>query len=111
MDKVKTNFAVIIAVLLILCVVVIGYAANLNTQLGAEKAKVEDLNNQLAGLNTKAGDLQIQLSSLTAQIGEQANLIISLQDSLNTANAELEKLKTTQPNLETESKVQAPANQ
>jgi len=109
MDKAKTNFLIIIAVLVILCVVLAGYAAGLNSQLGAEKIKVMQLNDQIAGLNAKANDLQTQLASLTVQANDQTNLAVSLQKSLNAANAELASLKTEYVDLESKLKAQVSA--
>ncbi|MCX5693479.1 MAG: hypothetical protein NTX47_07385 [Candidatus Omnitrophica bacterium] len=117
MDKIKSNFMIVVAVLIVLCIVLAGYAASLNSQLSAEKTKVIQLNDQIAGLNAKANGLQTQLTSLTAQAGDQTTLVNSLQGSLNslrssldTANAESEKLKTAYADLESKLKTQVLAD-
>jgi chromosome segregation ATPase len=111
MDKVKSNFIIVAVVLVVLCVVLAGYAVSLNGQLGAEKTKVMQLNDQIAGLKAKTGDLETQLASLAAQAGTQASLASNLQNSLAAANMELENLKTAYTNLESKLKPQVPANQ
>jgi len=110
MDKIKSNFMVVVAVLIVLCIVLAGYATSLNSQLGAEKTKVIQLNDQIAGLNAKANDLQTQLTSLTAQASDQTNLANSLQNFLNAANAELGKLRTAYADLESKLKTQVLAD-
>lgn len=117
MDKVKTNFVIIIAALAILCIVLAGYAASLNSQLSAEKIKTMQLNDQIAGFNTKVNDLQTQLTSATTKANDQTNLVNSLQSSLSslrssldTANAELEKLKTANIDIESKLKEEVPVN-
>ncbi len=117
MDKVKTNFVIVISVLAILCVVLAGYAMSLNGQLGAEKTKTLQLNDRIAGLNTKTNDLQTQLTTAVNKANDEANLAGNLQNTLNNmrgsldaANAELEKLKTAYADLELKTKAQAPGN-
>lgn len=109
MDKAKANLMIIIAVLAILCIVLVGYAASLNSQLGAEKTKVMQLNDQIVGLNDKANGLQTQLTSLTVQANDQTNLASSLQKSLSAANVELDSLKTAYADLESKLKAQVSA--
>ncbi len=109
MDKAKVNFVIAIAVLVVLCIVIAGYAASLNSQLSAKKTKVMQLNDQIAGLNTKANGLQTQLTSLTGQANNQTNLANSLQNSLNAANAELGNLKAACADLESKLKAQISA--
>ena len=109
MDKVKTNFVIAIAVLVILSIVLTGYAASLNSQLSAEKTKVMQLNDQIAGLNTKANGLQTQLTSLTGQANDQTNRANNLQNSLNAANAELGNLRAAYADLESKLKAQIAA--
>jgi chromosome segregation ATPase len=118
MDKVKSNFIIVVVVLIVLCVVLAGYAAGLNGQLGAEKTKVMQLNDQIAGLKAKASDLETQLASLTVKDIDRANLAANLQNSLSAANtelgnfkAELENLKTAYAILELKLKAQVPAKQ
>ena len=118
MDKVKTNFVIVIAALAILCIVLSGYAVNLNNQLGAEKTRAIELNDQITGFNTKVNSLEAQLTSATTKANDQTNLINSLQSSLNslrssldTANVELEKLKTAYADLESKLKVEVPVNE
>ena len=101
---------IVIAVLVILCIVLAGYAASLNSQLGAEKTKTMQLNDQIAGLNAKANGLQTQLTSLTTQAANQTNLASSLQNSLNAAKAELGNLRTAYADLESKLKTQVPVN-
>nr|MBU1328322.1 hypothetical protein [Candidatus Omnitrophota bacterium] len=117
MDKIKTNFVIIIAISVILCIVLMGYAAGLSSQLGAEKIKTMQLNDQIAGLNAKVNDSQAQLASAVTKANDQTNLVNSLQASVNslrssldTANVELEKLKTAYANLESKLKVQIPVS-
>jgi predicted nucleic acid-binding Zn-ribbon protein len=100
MDKIKSNFIIAIVALVVLCIILVSYAAGLNGQLGAEKTKVMQLNDQIAGLNAKTSELQAQLSSLTAQAGSQTNLVNSLQNSLNAANTELDNLRAAYTGLE-----------
>ncbi|MDP2911482.1 MAG: hypothetical protein Q8N76_04020 [Candidatus Omnitrophota bacterium] len=104
MDKTKTKFVIAIAVLAVVCIALIGYAASINAQLSAEKIKTAQLSDQVAGLNAKAKDLAGQLTSTTAQADNQANLANSLQSSLNVSKAELEKLKTAYAELESKLK-------
>jgi chromosome segregation ATPase len=99
MDKAKTNLIIIIA-LVVICISMASYAANLNSQLGAEKTRVMQLNDQIAGLTNKANGLEAQLTSLTVQSSDQTNLVSSLQKSLNTTSMELENLKTAYTELE-----------
>ncbi len=106
MDKVKTNFMVAIAVLVVVCIVLMGYAASLNSQLSAEKIKTRQLNDQIAGLNSKAGDLQVQLTNATAQVNNQTGLAANLQATLDKVNAELADLKTAYSDLESKLKAQ-----
>ncbi len=113
MDKVKTNFVIVITVAIILCIVLMGYAASLNSQLGAEKIKTMQLNDQIAGLNTKVNDIESQLTTTTAKASDQTSRVTSLQSSLSnlqssldTANAELDKLKTAYANLESKLKAE-----
>jgi len=117
MDKVKMNFIVIIAVLAVLCIVLTGYAASLNSQLSAGKTMTMQLNDRIAGLNAKANDLQTELTSATAKAADEANLVASLQNSVNSlrasldaANAELNKVKAEYADLESKSKMQSSAN-
>ena len=117
MDKVKTNFVIVITVSVILCIVLIGYAANLSSQLGAEKIKTMQLNDQIAGLNAKTNDLQAQLAGAATAANDHVSLVNSLQasvkslqSSLDTANAELNKLKTAYANLESKLKAEVPVN-
>ena len=100
MDKAKTNSVIAIGVLIVVCIVLMGYAASINAQLSAEKIKTAQLSDQVAGLNAKAKDLAGQLTSATAQADNQANLANSLQSSLNVSKGELEKLKTAYAELE-----------
>jgi len=109
MDKAKANLMVIITVSAIICVVLIGYAASLNSQLGASKTKVMQLNDQIAGLNDKANGLQTQLTSLTVQANDQTNLASNLQKSLNAVNTELNSLKIAYADLEAKLKAQISA--
>jgi chromosome segregation ATPase len=104
MDKTKTKFVIAIAVLAVVCIALIGYAASVNAQLSAEKIKAAKFSDQIAGLNAKAKDLETQLTSTTAQADNQANLVNSMQSSLNASNAELEKLKTSYTELESKLK-------
>jgi|GEM_PF-1255404 len=115
MDKVKIGLIAIIAVLVIVSIILTGNVANLNMQLGAEKAKTSQLNNQIAGSNTTVNDLQAQLASATARAAEQSNLanslqasVSNLQNSLSAANAELEKIKTAYADIESKLKEQIP---
>jgi chromosome segregation ATPase len=117
MDKVKTNFVIIISVLVIVSLVLIGYAASLSAQVGAEKIKTMQLNDQIAGFKAKVNDLKVQLTTATANASDQTSLVTSLQSSLNslrssldTANAELEKLKTANIDLESKLKAEVPVN-
>ncbi len=117
MDKTKTNFVIVIAVLVIVSLVLIGYVASLSAQLSSEKTKTMQFNNQIAGFNTKVNDLQTQLTSATTKASDQTNLVNSLQNSLNslrssldTANAELVKLKTVNADLESKLKAQVSVN-
>ena len=110
MDKIKSNFMIAVAVLVVLCIVIAGYAASLNSQLNAEKTKGMQLNDQIAGLNTKASGLQAQLASLIAQAGDQKNIANNLQNSLNAANAELGNLKTAYADLESKLKARISAD-
>jgi len=117
MDKVKTNFVIVITVSVILCIVLIGYAAGLSSQLSAEKIKTMQLNDQIAGFKTKVNDLEAQLTTTTAKANDQTSLVNSLQssvnslkNSLNTANAESAKLKTEYANLEAKLKAEVPVN-
>jgi peptidoglycan hydrolase CwlO-like protein len=114
MDKLKTNLMIIIAVLVVLCIVLIGYSANLNAQLGAEKTKTMQLNDQIAGLTAKVKDVQSQLAGANTKTSDQANVVTSLQGSvdslkksLDTADTELANLKTAYVNLESKLKEQA----
>ncbi|MDO8603687.1 MAG: hypothetical protein Q7O04_07560 [Candidatus Omnitrophota bacterium] len=99
MDKAKVNF-VIIGALVVLCVVIIGYAASLNAQLGAEKTKTMQLNDRIAGLNSKVNDLNVQLTGVTTQANEKTMLLNNLQSSLGAAMAEIDSLKTLKAELE-----------
>jgi predicted nucleic acid-binding Zn-ribbon protein len=110
MDKTKTNLVIIIA-LIVLCIVIAIYAADLNSQLGAEKIRIMQLNDQIAGLNAKAGGLEAQLTGLKAQSNDQTNLVSGLQKSLSAASLELESLKAAYAELESKLKAQEPANQ
>ncbi|HAZ09767.1 MAG TPA: hypothetical protein DCY56_01485 [Candidatus Omnitrophica bacterium] len=117
MDKVKTNFVIVITISVIVSLVLIGYAASLSSQLGAEKIKTMQLNDQIAGFKTKVNDLDVQLTTTTAKASDQASLVTSLQSSLNslrssldTANAESDKLKTAYANLESKLKAEVPVN-
>ena len=110
MDKVKTNFVIAIAVLVVLSIILAGYAASLNGRLGDEKTKIMQLNDQISGLNAKANDLQAQLTSLTVQANDQTNLVSSLQKALSASNTELENLKTAYVDLESKLKAQGTAN-
>lgn len=117
MDKLKTNFVIIIAVLAIAALILIGYAASLSAQLSAEKTIVSQLNGQIAGLNAKANDLQAELAGAVTKANDQMNLVNSLQASVNglqgsldTANAELEKLRTAYADLESKLKTEVPAD-
>ena len=95
---------IVIAVLVILCIVLAGYAASLNSQLGAEKTKTMQLNDQIAGLQGKAVDLQAKLNTLTSQANNQAGIVSSLQGSLDAARSEINNLKATQAELESKLK-------
>jgi len=106
MDKVKINFTVIIAVLAIVCIVLVGYAASLNSQLKAERIKILQLNDQITGLNSKAGDLQVQLTKATAQVNNQTGLAANLQAALDKVNAESANLKTAYSDLKSKLKTQ-----
>lgn len=117
MDKVKTNFVIVITVSVILCIVLVGYAAGLSSQLGAEKVKTMQLNDQIAGFKTKVNDLEVQLTTTTAKASDQTSLVTSLQSSLNSlrssldiANTEADKLKTAYANLESKLKEQVSVN-
>lgn len=117
MDKAKTNFVIIISVLAIVSLFLIGYAASLSVQLGAEKTKAMQLNDQITGLKDKVNDSEAQLASVTANTAGQADLVNSLrasvkslQSSLDTANAESAKLKTEYANLEAKLKAEVPVN-
>ncbi len=117
MDKVKTNFVIIITISVIVSLVLIGYAASLNSQLSAEKIKTMQINDQIAGFKTKVNDLEAQLTTTTAKASDQTSLVTSLQSSLNslrssldTANAESDKLKTAYANLESKLKAEVPVN-
>ncbi|MBU1913500.1 MAG: hypothetical protein KKB22_08210 [Candidatus Omnitrophica bacterium] len=100
MDKAKTNFMVVIAVLAVLCIIFMGYSASLNSQLGTEKTRTMQLNDQIAGLNSKVNDLKMQLNNATAQSANQGTLASNLQSSLNTAMAEIDNLKMLKAELE-----------
>ncbi|MEK6733457.1 MAG: hypothetical protein AABY55_07505 [Candidatus Omnitrophota bacterium] len=100
MDKTKTNFVIAIAVLAVVCIALIGYAASVNAQLSAEKIKTAQLSDQIADLNAKAKDLAAQVTSITARADNQANLVNSLQSSLDVSKAEVGKLKTAYAELE-----------
>ena len=106
MDKVKINFTVIIAVLVVVCIVLMGYVASLNSQLSAEKTRTLQLDDQIAGLNSKAGDLRVQLTKATAQVNSQTGLAANLQATLDKVNAELADLKTAYSDLESKLKAQ-----
>lgn len=108
MDKVKINFTVIITVLAVVCIVLMGYAMSLNSQLGAERIKNLQLNDQIAGLNFKAGDLQVQLTKATAQVNSQTGLAAGLQAALDKVSAELADLKAAYSDLESKLKAQIP---
>jgi chromosome segregation ATPase len=117
MDKVKTNFVIIITISVIVSLVLIGYAASLNSQLSAEKIKTMQLNDQIAGFKAKVNDLEAQLTTTTAKASDQTSLVTSLQSSLNslrssldTANAESDKLKTAYADLESKLKAEVPVN-
>lgn len=117
MDKVKTNFVIVITISVIVSLVLIGYAASLNSQLSAEKIKTMQLNDQIAGFKTKVNDLEAQLTTTTAKASDQTSLVTSLQSSLNSlrssldiANAESDKLKTAYANLESKLKAEVPVN-
>jgi len=109
MDKAKVNFAIVIAVLVVLCIGIAGYAASLNSQLSAEKTKVMQLNDQIAGLNSKANGLQAQLVGLTAQASNQTSIVNGLENSLNAANAELGNLRAAYADLESKLKAKISA--
>ena len=104
MDKTKTNFVIAIAVLTVVCIALMGYAASVNAQLNAEKIKTAKFSDQIAGLNAKAKDLETKLTSATAQADNQASLVNSLQSSLNVSKVESEKLKTAYAELESKLK-------
>ena len=108
MDKIKNNFVVVAVALIILCIILAGYAASLNAQLSAEKIKTMQLNDQIAGLNAKVNDLQAQLISSTTKANDQATLVSSLQSSIDKLSAESEKLKTAYSDLESKLKEQIP---
>ncbi len=117
MDKAKTNFIIIISVLAIVSLFLIGYAASLSAQLGAEKVKTMQFNDQIAGLKAKVNDSEAQLASVIAKTTDQTNLVNSLQASvsslqglLDTANVESAKLKTEYANLEAKLKTEVPVN-
>jgi len=110
MDKVKINFTVIIAVLVVVCIVLMGYSASLNSQLSAERIKTLQLNDQIAGLNFKTGDLQVQLTKATAQVNNQTDLAVNLQATLDKVSAELVDLKTAYSDLESKLKAQVPVS-
>jgi len=106
MDKTKKNFVIIISVLVIMSLVLIAYVASLNAQLNAEKIKTMQLNDQIAGLNAKANNSQAQLANAITNANDQTNLVNSLRSSLDTTNAELDKLKTEYADLESKLKAQ-----
>ena len=106
MDKVKTNFTVVIVVLAVICIVLMAYASGLNGQLSAERIKTLQLNDQIAGLNYKVGDLQVQLTKATAQVNNQTGLAANLQVTLDKVNTELADLKTAYSDLESKLKAQ-----
>jgi chromosome segregation ATPase len=110
MDKIKNNFVIVVVALIILCIILAGYAANLNAQLSSEKIKTMQLNDQIAGLNTRVSDLQAQLISSATKTNDQAALVNSLQSSLDKLSAESEKLKTAYADLESKLKEQIPVN-
>jgi len=100
MNKLKINSVVIIAILVVLSIVLVSYAADLNSQLGAEKTKTMQLNDQIAGLNAKVNDLKAQLDKAAVQSSSQAALAGNLQGSLNAAMAEIDNLKMLKAELE-----------
>ena len=110
MDKVKNNFVVVVVGLVILCIVLAGYAVSLNAQLSAEKIKTMQLNDQITGLNAKVNDLQAQLISSATQANDQAALVSGLQSSLDKLRVESENLKTAYSDLESKLKEQIPVN-
>ena len=81
----KSNgiLAVALVAAIVLCVISIGYAGMANSQLSAEKAKIE-------GLNSRVSELEKQLSGKSA---EEAQKIASLQSSLDAANREASKIQ------------------
>lgn len=82
----KNQMAVIV-VLVIVCIGVIGYAVNLNSQLMNERLKTTELTARVA-------DLKIQADQADSRVNEQAQANTGLQSSLDAANAELAQIRS-----------------
>lgn len=93
MDKTKISSVIGIVVLVIICIGLLGYAANINAQLGIERSRIAMLNSEIL-------NLQKQLSGAISKADAQKALIDSLQASLNNLNIEASNLKALNADLE-----------